>query len=411
MSKAHARKAKHRQLLVVSAGDLAQERKALPGIVRRLNTPADKNEKITVIQRHIEQRLNDSLSIDAFDLVIFILWKQWGQRSGRFSSEIKRVYAEVKKAGIDFLFYFRSIPDSDMVAPNQEVSRIIAFRDEIEKNPIHNYFWYDAPGVWKETLAGHLSAWIDGQIPQRQVVADMFDHKRRLAGLIRALVKAKNKRNLDAFRTALKAHSMAEKNRFTLACQLFARATAAAREPYLINEYGIFLKKNGLWSSAEEVFEDMARMGQFMEDRLVIGSAMRHLGDVNRRADNPARADKYLQHAAAAERGLGRTLKEAVIQQERGMLHLKLGNLNMAQKFLTEALKRYEEAGSVEGQAIVYFSLTGVYIEKADAVAAVHSSQKALHLFRQIGADDMIDKLQVLLTALENLRDKKQNKR
>jgi tetratricopeptide (TPR) repeat protein len=406
MPKARADKAKRKQVLVVSAGDLEPERKALPGIAGRFDAAAEDN-KIAVTQHYSDEPSDRTLSPGSFDLVIFLLWRHWGRPSGRYSSEFKRVYTEVKKAGIDCLFYFRAIPDSDMIAPDRDISRIITFRDEIEKNPAHSYFWYDDPAAWKKIVVNHLDKWIDGKVPNHRVIADMSDHKKRLAGLIRTLRKATDKGNLRAFRLALKAHSMAEKNRITRACQLFARATAAAREPYLINEYGIFLKKNGLWSSAERVFEDLARIGQLMEDKLVIGSAMRHLGDVNRRADNPVRADKYLQRAAAAERGLGRTLKEAVIHQERGILHLKLGHLDMAEKLLSDALRRYKEAGSIEGQAIVYFSLTGVYIEKADVVAAAHTSQKALELFQRIGADDMIDKLQVLLVALENMRDNK----
>ncbi len=393
------KKTARNQILVVSAGDLGQERKSLPGIVRRYNASAA-DDKISLTQWPTDSARKRRLDINAYNLVIFLLWKKWGDPSGKYSSEFKRVLAETEGAGLPSLLYFRIIPDHDMVAPNQDISRIIRFRDEIEKQPGVSYFWYDDPDHWKNMMLNHLDRWVSGDLPHHQLAAEVSDHKRRLAGLIRTLSKAKSKWPLDPFRMALKAYSLTEKNRLTRASQQFAKAIAAAREPYLINEYGIFLKRNGLWLIAEKTFEDLARLGQFMEDKLVIGSAMRHLGDVNRRADKPARADRFLRRAAAAERDSGRTLKVAAIQQERGMLHYKMGHLDMAQRLFADALKMYEQAESLEGQAIIYFSLTGVHIEKANAVAAVHTGQKALDLFRRIGADDMIDKLQTLLKAL-----------
>jgi tetratricopeptide (TPR) repeat protein len=404
MPKRGKEKSQRKQILVVSAGDLIEERKALPGVVRRFNASAPEDEKLALTQWHAEALPKRTLDISAFDLVVFLLWKQWGKPLGRYSSAFKRILSGAERAGLRCMLYFRVIPDADTIDPDEEISRIIAFRDGIERQILHTYFWYDDPDYWKKMFEDHLDRWIDGELPHYHLAADMSDHKKRLAGLIKTLGKTKSKQNVEAFRMALKAHDLAEKNRFTLACRQFARAIAAAREPYLINEYGIFLKKTGLWRSAEKVFEDLARMGQFMEDKMVIGSAMRHLGDINRRADRPDRADKFLRRAAAAERGQGRTLREAVIQQDRGMVHFKLGHLDMAQKLFSQALKMYEKAESIEGQAIIYFSLTGIHIEKADVVSAIHTSQKALELFRQIGADDMIDKLQTLLTALEDVR-------
>jgi tetratricopeptide (TPR) repeat protein len=391
-------------ILVVAAGDLAQERKLLPGIARRFNAAAD--EKISFSHWTTDPPPTRRSDIAACDLVVFLLWKRWGPPSGKYSSEFKRVFAEAENAGLPCLFYFRTVPDVSMVAPGRDISRIIGFRDEIEKRSDVGCFWYDDPDRWKNTILDHLDQWADGDLPHQQLVADLSDHKKRLAGLIRTLNKAKSKRPLGAFRTALKAYSLAEKNRFTQACRQFAKAIAEAREPYLINEYGILLKRNGLWITAERTFEDLARLGQFLEDKLVIGSAMRHLGDINRRADRPERADRFLRRAAAAERDSGRSLKAAAIQQERGMLHYKLGHLNTAQKLLAEALKIYEQADSLEGQAIIYFSLTGIHIEKAQMAAAMHTGQKALDLFRRIGADEMIDRLQTLLKAVGEDRNR-----
>lgn len=384
-----------RRILVVAAGDLAHEIKMLSGIARRLNAAEGVNISFSLWPT--DSSPTGRPGFDAAELVIFLLWKHWGLPSGRYSSEFKRVFAEADRAGHRCLFYFRAIPDADLISPDHDVSRIVGFRDGVEKRSDVGYFWYDDPEQWKTTMMDHLDRWVNGDLPHHQLVADLSDHKNRLAGLIRTLSKAKSTRPLGAFREALKAYTLAEENRLTRACGRFAQAIAAAREPYLINEYGIFLKRNGLWHSAEKTFEDLARLGQFMEDKLVIGSAMRHLGDINRRADRPARADRFLRRAADAERELGRSLKAAAIQRERGMLHYKLGHLDMAQTLLREALKMYRQAESLEGQAIVYFSLTGILIEKARMVDAVHTGQKALDLFRRIGADNMIEKLHTLL--------------
>ncbi len=389
-----------RRIVVVSAGDLDRERKKLSGVVRRFNSYAAENRKISLTQRHTDESPMGRLDVSDFDLVVFLVWTRWGPPSGRYSSEFSRAFTEAGRAGIPLLFYFRMIPDHDVVQPNRDISRIIRFRDEIEKSSHHSFFWYDDPEYWPDLFGDHLERWINGEMPHHQLAPDIAENKTRLAGLIRTLSKAKSKRPLEPFRMVLKAYSFAEKNRFTRACQYFAKALAAGREPYLLNEYGIFLKNCGLWLSAEKAFEDLARMGQFMKDKLVIGSAMRHLGDVNRRADKPARADRFLRRAAAAEKDSGRTLKAAAIQQERGMLHYKLGHLDKAQELFDQALKMYEEAESLEGQAIIYFSLTGVHIEKANKIAAVHTGQKALNLFRRIGAHDMIEKLQTLLMGL-----------
>jgi tetratricopeptide (TPR) repeat protein len=393
------------RMLIVTWGDLDEESAALDSAVTVANSAAG-DTYCELAGTYLCDGDNEVPDPSNFDLIGFLLWRRWGPRSGRYSSAYKRAFATARKAGVDRLIYFRTLPDEVLVDPDEEVNRIIAFRDDLEQEGTEAIAWYDDPDCLERLAEDDLARRYNPGIAHRSGLRTLPDHQKRLAGWADALGQAPRGENRNAFRAVLGAFDLANEGRFTKACQRFARATARTKEPYLMNEYGLFLKANGLLTKAEKVFEDLARMGQFMEDTLVLGSALRHLGDIYEKTGRPDAADAYYRKALSLEEGHDRILKRAGLYESRGILHLKSGSPKMAAKMFRKSLQLYEQADFIEGQALAYYCLTGAYIELEHVEKAMEAGHNALKLFRQLDETAMIDKLQVLLDKLIDMRNR-----
>ena len=407
MARRHVKKITTKRLFFLSGGDMEIESRLLPAIVERVNKPAEGVSVEAAYWGGLRPGAKGGagaspLDLKGYDLLIFLLGKSWGRGPGADSS-YKRIYTAAKRAARDRIFYFRAMADEDLVRRDDRVAGVVAFCDGIEKDRSEICFWYDDPKRWKEMIEGHLRTWLGGTRPQTPALDTLPDHQRRLDGWREVLNKSKTSGSRAAFRMVRRAYDYAGQRRLTRARVWFARAVAAAREPYIINEYGILLKENGLLTLAGKVFENLARLGQLTGDKLVMGSALRHLGDVSERNHDLAKADTFYRKAITFEKDLGRTVKQASLYQTRGMVHFKTGDLDAAQEMFARALELYQAAGLIEGQALVYYCLTGVHIQRYDPPAAMHACEKAMELFEQLGADEMIARLQSLLSAIEKI--------
>jgi len=389
--------------LIVSSSALDDEHAALVRAVDTVNSDSGIG-RLGISGRHEYDIPGHVPDASDFDLAVFLLGMRWGPPSGRYSSAFKRVFAEAIRCGVDRLLYFRALPDDLLVDPDTETAGIIAFRDEVERQRAEPVAWYDSPHHVQTLITDDLRRRLNPRTRKRPPLQVLPDHQKRLAGWMDALDRAKNSQGRVAFRTARRAFVYANQGRFTKACQRFALAIREAREPYLVNEYGLFLKANGLLLKAEILFQDLARMGQFMEDSLIIGSALRHLGDICQKTDRPEAADEYYQKALSMEKDYGRILKQAGLYEARGMVRLKSGSPHDALQMFEKALELYRRVDSVEGQALIYYCLTGAYIELEDAKRALEAGQNALELFRELNEPRMIDILQQLLAQLEDIR-------
>jgi tetratricopeptide (TPR) repeat protein len=397
------------QIYFISPGDLRQERRRIPSIVGGINRERGlkRDSPIQVIQWHDNSAKSKSVKpdwkayFDDSDLVIMLLWKHWGESSGGYSSEFRRAYAAAKRRAGAVWLYFHEISDKILLDPDRQSARVIAFRDIIERSDRSKFFWYENVDQWKQIIDDHLNLWIEGKSPKRLKVHGLPEHGQRLAGWIRAMEKAGDKRDRSAFRMAQKAFDYAREGRLTKACQMFARAIARSSEPYIINEYGLFLKENHLLGKAENQYNRMAEIGRSGRDTLLIGSATRHLGDIHEKQNNLEAADEYYHESLTAEADWDRKIKKAQLYKARGMVQYKIGNPESAEKWFLKALEQYRAANLVEGMALAYYCLVGVYIELGDKNRAADACSRALSLAIDMGEKKLVRLIKELCAKIE----------
>lgn len=398
-----------RSVLFVSPGDLAAEHRLLSGIIDTVRTGAvGLANTLGAAAWHDTSSgsgrtpAREAANLQSADLVVMLLWRQWGEPAGRYSSAFRSIFTRAKSQGKDILLYFRDIDDDRLAAPDAGLAKVLAFRDAAERGG-GSYFWYENEQAWRDMAVAHLGHWLRSGLPSNPGIDALPDHQRRLAGWMEAIKNAKRQKSTAAFRLAGDAFSYAAQGRFTKACQSFARAVARAPEPYILNEYGIFLKTNGMLKKAERLFERLAQMGQFIEDGLVLGSALRHLGDVCERSDRAAEADMFYKKALALEKGFGRKLKQAALYEGRGRVQLGIGAFDAAEKMFEKALSLYEEMEMTEGQALVCHSLIDLYLQQENAPAAMAMCEKARALFERMGEPRLAEQLRDLNAKLRTI--------
>ena len=402
-----------RRILIASPGDIKKEYQLLPELLDQVNAScaAQYDRPFQVVEWRDTPGLRNRImngrveELAQADLVVLLLWAHWGAPVGRYSSTFSRIYLMAQHLSKPIVFYFRDLPDTLLVSPDGQASAVIRFRDGVERGGHHRHYWYEDERHWAQLFAGHLQQWAEGHLPSGADIESLPLHRKRLEGWTRVIREIKPGRSKRAFGLARRGFMYASDRRFTKACQRLAQAIFLAPEPYLLNEYGLFLKENGLLQKARLIFERLARMGQTQKDKLISGSAFRHLGDISARKRNPAEADLYYEIALSAERGLNRFLKEGELYYVRAGLQVEFGQYDTAQGFYEKAIERFEMADFIHGRALGYLGLLDLYLQRENAAGAYDACEKALEIVKKIGGNPgMANELQALLDKLEDIK-------
>jgi hypothetical protein len=399
-----------RRILLHADDNLNAERRIVASLANDMSAPTAESpghqlEVVSwdgVVQAKRRSGEKPPEAVAASDLIIIVMGQQWGDGWGRFASPVAALCSLARRQDRPLLVYFRDVPNHLLKTPDRQTASALVFRDRVERDKNIPCFWFDSEVMLRRMLTDHLAQWRVGHLPGKPIVDDMPDHRRRLAGWRRAIAGGTGDKT-GAFRLAQRALAYAGEGRFTKACRCFACAVDVAIEPYLVNEYGLFLKQNGLMEKAREQFEELAQLGQFLGDELVLASACRHLGDIAFRTDRLAEAEQYYDQALKGESKLDRTAKQAMLYQERGQLYLRQQAPAKAVEAFTRSLELFQRLQLKEGEALVHFCLTGAYVELHDAANAIASAARAMAIFKVIGAEDQIRGLQMLLEKLRNL--------
>lgn len=130
-------------VFLASPGDLNSERQIVRDAVTRANKILSRR-----IGWHIEllgwedtlpsyNRPQELINkdVDACDLFIGILWRRWGQKSGKFSSGFEEEFVRSKERRIrtdspELWLFFKSIDKEAKRDPGEQLQRVLKFRDE-----------------------------------------------------------------------------------------------------------------------------------------------------------------------------------------------------------------------------------------------------------------------------------------
>jgi tetratricopeptide (TPR) repeat protein len=310
--------------------------------------------------------------VEQCDVFVMLLWKRWGQPTGKFSSgteeefNIARERYNRTKNSPHLLLYFRSVPRSMMADPGEQLSKVIKFRTWVEEERLCMFDTYDKPQDWKDLLVRHLCKWLDTKVSGgqratkfiRKTVHVSAEGEERLREMQRELEeknaqlhKTQSKLRAVAVTYAVEAMKQIDRGKITAAEENFAKSVELYEEPEVLNNYGHFLFQIGSLDRAKEIFEKLYNITS-------IDEAM---------------------HRANACVGLGRVYETS-------------GDMEQAEEMYQKAL-RNSFVLSVDERINVYGKLGNILLTKGDLQAAEAIYKKSLELHAIYNTEDSEDTL------------------
>jgi len=133
------------KVFIASPSDLNEERTKFPDIITEVNRIKANSKKIqlepvgwedTLPGKGRPQKLINK-DIRNCELIVMLLWKRWGSSTGKYTSGFEEEYELAsslnKRTGKpDIWLYFRSVPDSMLADPGEQLRQVLDFRSKVE---------------------------------------------------------------------------------------------------------------------------------------------------------------------------------------------------------------------------------------------------------------------------------------
>ncbi len=408
MPKIFERYLKRILVFIASPKDLVDERKKFPKILEQVNKLKAKSKggllepvgwEDTLPGRGRPQaKINED--IKRSDLVVMLLWARWGSPTGEFSSGFEEEYEVAYSNKKEIWLYFRSIPDKMLVDPDEQLRRVLDFRNRVEAEKKLLFRMYESVGQWQDKFTEDLCKWLDGHSPGAFELEMLTEYPNRIEQLSNELEESITKQ-IDAANTlAREARQQADSGHITKAEEYFAKALAIYAGPRILNDYGLFLTRIGALKKAEEKFIQLMRLCEKLHDKVILAAANGNLGIIySTRGDDKAAEEMYKKALAIYEE-LRVNEGMASVYCNLGNIYKKYGDLVAAEEIYRKALAIDEKLGRKEGVLNVYGSLGNLYSMRGDLVAAEEMYKKALAIDEEVGMREETAKAFVSLRKL-----------
>ena len=160
------------KLFIASPNDVINEREKFRKVIDRVNRiKAETNgfyfkavgwEDTLPGKGRPQEKINED--INKSDIIVMLLWKRWGTPTGKYSSGFEEEFEIAKKQGKDIWFYFREISDGTSDNRNDQIEKVLKFRNKIESEKEYLFKPYIDENDWTEQFFDHLCFWLDDQI-------------------------------------------------------------------------------------------------------------------------------------------------------------------------------------------------------------------------------------------------------
>lgn len=382
-----------KRVFIASPSDVRREREIFRDVIEQVNSESGERLKIRLEALGWEDTMPGkgrpqaliNKDIENSDLVIFVLWKRWGSRTGKYSSGFEEEFELANKLNVEnrgrpeILLYFRSI-SSDMLAdPGAQLAKVIEFRNKIEEEKNFLYQQYETEDQWRDLFREHLYGWLHKTLPTAS------------ASMLPAVANAKLTELKQSLDKAIKgrlaaAQALADSGRITEAEVQFAQATSDhPNNPAVLNRYGIFLLRIGLLDKAEKIFIEISELSAQKSDRIFQAIAFGNLGLVYNSRGDLDLAEEETKKSMAINEEFGDKFGLANGYGNLGAVHLNRGNLDKAVEMIKKSLALAKKLGSKEVMASCYGNLGNVHVRRGDPDKAVKMYEKSLALHSEVG--------------------------
>ena len=183
-------------VFLASPNDLQEERKVTRDIIDRINRVFNRR-----IGWHIEllgwedrlpgfsrpQALIDK-DVDSCDLFLGVLWRRWGQPTGKFESGFEEEFTRARERKVnagnpEIWLFFKNIDQENLQDPGEQLKKVLKFKsDQIERRELLFKEFVNTQ-TWREMIHDDLTAYI----------VDLADRESKLAAQIQAAVSEESK--------------------------------------------------------------------------------------------------------------------------------------------------------------------------------------------------------------------------
>jgi len=398
-------------VFIASPSDLGEERTRFPQIIAEVNKIKANKKRIhlepvgwedTLPGRGRPQKLINK-DIKNCELIIMLLSKRWGSSTGRYTSGFEEEYELAKSLNQktkkpDIWLYFRSVPDSMLADPGEQLRKVLDFRSKVEAEKKFLYRAYESVDEWEKLFREHLCRWLDDQppsafhlpsVPPGAFPAGVFqEYEKKIKRLEGELERRASEQVKVAEMLAEEAKKKADLGEITKAEEFFAKAAAVSLDPGIINDYGLFLMRIGMLAKAEERFTQLAQLGQALGERSMEAAAYVNLGILHKTCGDLKKAEEMYKKSLAINEELGAKEGMADGYGNLGILYKNRGDLKQAEEMHKKALAIDEKLGRKEGMACDYGNLGNLYEIRGDLKQAEEMHRKALAIDEELGAKE-----------------------
>ena len=169
----------------------------------------------------------------------------------------------------------------------------------------------------------------------------------------------------------------------------------------ILLKMGIFYYLKSDLDKAEEMYRKSLAINEALGRKEGVASGYGNLGNVYQIRGDLDKAEELYRKSLAIEKKLGR--REGIANQcgNLGNVCLIRDDLDIAEEMYRKSLLINEDIGRKEGAASDYSNLGNVYWIRGDLAKAEEMYRKSLELFISIGSENMIKKLNFLITDLK----------
>jgi len=160
------------RVFLSSPADVVKERERFPIILEKVNKRNAESKYILLrpsmwedVSRgpgRPQERINKDKLEDSH-LFVGILWKRWGSPTGLkgYTSGFEEEYETAKALNKPTKLYFRAIPESCVKNPDDQLKKVLEFKEKAKKEGIIGEYRNEAE--WEEKLHDDLSKWVNEQ--------------------------------------------------------------------------------------------------------------------------------------------------------------------------------------------------------------------------------------------------------
>ena len=321
------------------------------------------------------------------ELVVIILWMRWGQPTGMYSSGIEEEFAVAKKRYEDtkkpeIQLFFRDIPDDRRLNPDDQLSRVLKFKAEIESAKELLFSRYENPEGWKKQFRIQLNKWFDQQpfgISEKLKEIEEYKEKTERLELLQTTIQSKSDR--VALDLIIDAREKAKLGQITKAEKGFIDANTLSQNPAVINGYGLFLIEIGLLEKSKIQFNKLLEIGTSKKDNLITAIAYGNLGISHQLSENFEDALTCFNKAIEFNKKIGRMEGVAGQLANIGINFRMQKKFDEAKPYFIEAHDSFLKIGNTKKIATSFSNLGLLYYDLKEIEKAQKCCKKSLQYY------------------------------